>query len=107
MEEDAGPQVVDIAAFQSGGKSEGKKTLTTPDQMDRDRSFFTCCFAGANDELVVAVSDWEDLHFWSVPEGRFDRSTIHRQTMHLTFDDDQDVSGVFYNKHRSTLVSWG
>ena len=65
-----------------------------------------CCFAGANDELVVAASRRGDLHVWSVPEGRFNRSTIHRQTMHLTFDD-QEISGVFYSKHRSTLVSSG
>ena len=70
MEEDAGPQVVDIAAFQRGGKSEGKKTLTTPDQIDREGGGLgTFCFAGANDE-VVATSMNRDWNVWSVPNGR-------------------------------------
>ena len=106
--ENAGPQVIDLASFISGGENEGKKKLTPTVEKDHNwADNGACCFAGANDELVVAASRNRHLHVWSVPEGRFDRSTIHRQTMHLTFDDDQDVSGVFYNKHRSTLVLWG
>ena len=107
METDAGPQVIDLASFTSGGENEGKKTLTSTVENDHNwADNGACCFAGANDELVVAASRNRHLHVWSVPEGRFDRSTIHRQTMHLTFDD-QEISGVFYSKHRSTLVSSG
>ena len=71
----------------------------------RMRQTSVCCFAGASDELVVAASFNDDLHVWSVPEGRLVSSAVNQQIMHLTFDDNQYVSGVFYNKHRSTLVS--
>ncbi len=78
--ETAGPQVIDLASFISSGESKRKKTLTPT--VEKDHNWATngvCCFAGASDELVVAASRERDLHVWSVPEGRFDYSTIHRQ----------------------------
>ena len=108
FKEITGPQVIDLESFISGGENEGKKTLTSVVEKDYNWTLFgTCCFAGANDELVVAVSDWEDLHFWSVPEGRFDSSSpINQQIMHFTVDDHQ-IRGIFYSKHRSALISCG
>ena len=100
----AGPRVIDLESFISGGGDEGKKKLTSAIEKDhRWVSNGVCCFAGANDELVVAASYSNDLHVWSVPQGRFDSSSIHQQIMQLTFKDQQ-IKGVFYNKHRSTLV---
>ena len=103
----AGPQVIDLASFNSGGENKGKKKLTSTVEKDHHWTLHdTCCFAGANDELVVAASRERDLHVWSVPAGRFDSTTIHRQMMHLT-SNDLRIIGVFYNKHRATLVSCG
>ena len=106
--ETVGPHVIDLASFISLGENVGKKKLTSTVEKNHNWTRYggiRCCFAGANDELVVAASLERDLHVWSVPEGRFDNSTIHQQIVHLTFDDDQEIAGVFYNKHRSTLVS--
>ena len=105
MDTAAGPQVIDLESFISGGKNEGKKTLTSTVKNVHNWAPINgvCCFAGANDELVVAASQCDDLHVWSVPESRFDYSTIHRQIMHFTFEDDQKITGIFYNKHRSAL----
>ena len=103
-----GPQVIDLASFISGGgENVGKKKLTSTVEKNHNWAVNgVCCFAGANDELVVAASYCDDLHVWSVPEGRIDSSTDNRQIMHLvTFDDDQEITGVFYSKRRSTLVS--
>ena len=102
MEEDAGTQVVELAAFQSGKE---KKTLTTPDQMDRDwAGCGTCCFAGANDELVVATSKNRDLNVWSVPNGRLN-TIAQNHLMRLPSSPDRFVSAIDYSKKRSALIS--
>jgi len=109
MENGAGPQVIDLASFISGGKDEGKKTLTfTIEKVHQwvSGGNGVCCFAGASDELVVAASRERDLHIWSVPEGRFDADN-NQQFMHLTFICKQVISGLFYNKERSTLIASG
>ena len=91
------PQVIDLASFISGGEDEGKKKLTSTVEKNHNWAVSgVCCFAGANDELVVAASLLDDLHFWSVPEGG---SAVNQQIMHLKFaDDDQQIIGVFYSK---------
>ena len=98
-----------LASFISSGGDKGKKKLTSTVEKNHYWAVNgVCCFAGANDELVVAASRERDLHVWAVPEGGFDSSAVNQQIMHLTFsDDDQPIRGVFYNKHRSTLVSCG
>ena len=75
-----GPQVVDLPTFLSGNEDEGKKNLATGsgDEQKHKGYFWTenhICFDGANDELVVAVSNENDFHVWSIPEGRFDDPT--------------------------------
>ena len=105
MEEDAGPQVVDIAAFQSGGMSEGKKTVTTPDQMDRDWELGTGCFAGANDELVVATSKHRDLNVWSVPNSRVNTSALDTLMRLPSGTAQGSFSAIGYSKQHSTLIS--
>ena len=102
----AGPQLINLASFISGDELKGKKSLTsTVEKYHNWADNGVCCFAGANDELVVAASRQRDLHVWSVREGRSDSSTISEQIMHFTFDDDHPIRGVFYSKHRSTLIS--
>ena len=56
----------------SVNETEGKKSLSTADPKQVKQHFLTfkgasCCFAGANDELVVAASHDSDLYIWSVP----------------------------------------
>ena len=105
MEEDAGPQIIDIAAFKSGGENEGKKTLTTTDQMDLRLGLGTCCFAGANDELVVSASNRSNLYFWYVSNyGRLDTAIAANQPRRL-HQGDQMITATGYSKQRSTMIS--
>ena len=63
------------------------------------------CFAGENDELVVAASADRSLHIWSVTEGDGDRRID--QSL-LAFHGHQGhVIGVRFNKAYSTLASCG
>ena len=119
MKNTAGPQVIEIASFNSGGEDEGNKQLSSGIGNDSwtvngvcrfagaSRTVNgACCFAGANDDMIVAASRQGDLHVWSIPEGRFDSSTNNEQIMHLTFNDDGNgIKAVFYSKHSSALVS--
>jgi len=53
-----GPQVIDLASFISGGgENQGKKKLTSTVEKGHRWTVNNgvCCFAGANDELVVAA----------------------------------------------------
>ena len=107
MDTAAGPQVIDLASFISGDENEGRKKLASVIEKDHNwTEHGTCCFAGANDELVVAASLNDDVHVWSVPEGQLNSSTDNQQIMHLTFDD-QEIRGIFYSKHRNALISCG
>ena len=79
--EDKCPQVIEFPTFFSGNEDKGKKNLATgsgDDQNNKDYCWtknYACCFAGENNELVVAVSNENDFHVWSIPEGRFDDPT--------------------------------
>ena len=103
--ETGGPQVINLASFISGGgENVGKKKLASTVEKNHNWEVNgVCCFAGANDELVVAASLFDDLHVWSVPE---DRSAVNQQIMHLKFADHL-INGVFYSKHCGALVSSG
>ena len=66
-------------------------------------SLRSSCFAGDDDELVVAPSSDHQLFIWSVPEGRGDR-TIDQSLLSLT-GHQHAVNGVRYCKATSTLAS--
>ena len=105
FKEITGPQVIDLSVFTGGSELKGKKKLTST--VEKNHSWTVngaCCFAGANDELVVAASNWDDLHVWSVSQGHLNSSADNQQIMFLPFDD-QNISGVFYSKERSALIS--
>ena len=111
---DKGPQVIDLPTFFSGNEEEGKKNPTTGEDQNNKGFYWMdnggCCFAGENDELVVAVSKHRHLHVWSIPEGRFDDSTTGgavavEHLMHFLASDD--VVGLCFSKVRSALISAG
>jgi len=63
--------MADLSVFSSSNKGEGEgmlKLVTKEEENNDWTETSVCCFAGRNDEFVVATSD-EDLHMWSVPEG--------------------------------------
>ena len=101
--EAAGPQVIDLSVFTGGSELEGKKKLTSTVEKDHYWAINgACCFAGANDELVVSASNWGDLHVWSIPQGHLNSSADNQPIMFLPFDD---ANSVFYSKERSALIS--
>ncbi len=78
-----------------------KVQLTAPGYSVAGR--YTNCFAGVDDELVVANSSDHRLFIWSVPEGRGDR-TIDQSLLSLT-GHQRAVKAVRYCKATSTLAS--
>ena len=62
-----------------------------------------CCFAGDDDELVVASSSDRNMYIWSVPEGRGDQ-TINQSLLSLT-GHPYFINHVRYCKATSTLAS--
>jgi len=78
-----------------------KVQLTAPGYSSE--SLRSSCFAGDDDELVVAPSSDHRLFIWSVPEGRGDR-TIDQSLLSLT-GHQHDVKAVRFCKATSTLTS--
>ena len=62
------------------------------------------CFAGDDDELVVAPSFDHRLFIWSVPEGQGDR-TIDQPLLSLPGHHGHEINQVRYCKATSSLVS--
>ena len=62
------------------------------------------CFAGDDDELVVAPSSDNNLFIWSVPEGRGDDRTIDQSLLSLTGHQHR-ICNMRYCKSTSTLAS--
>ena len=67
------------------------------------RSRNSCCFAGENDELVVACSRDNNLFIWSVPEDgggrKIDHSTLQGHK--------NSIFSIRYCKVKSVLASCG
>ena len=102
MEQYAGPHVIDLLTLNNGDENEWKKKLDR--QVDRYWALGTCCFAGANDELVVATSSHhKDLYVWSVPNGRF--NTIVLDQPRRLPSGKQWITAMGYSKHRSSLIA--
>ena len=64
-----------------------------------------CCFAGDDDELVVAASSDHSLQIWSVPSGRGDR--IINQSLLSLRGHQKEINSVRYCKFTSALASGG
>ena len=107
MEKFTGPQVIDLLTLNNGDENEWKKTLTTADrQMDCNWGLGTCCFAGANDELVVATSSQrKDLYIWSVPNGRFNTIVLDQPRRLPSGQQHPFIPCMGYSKHRSSLIA--
>ena len=65
--------------------------------------FANCCFAGDDDELVVAAPSNENVFIWSVPDGQGDR-TIDESLLSLPGQYQCKISSVRFNKATSTLA---
>ena len=91
-----------LKGLNNGDENEWKKKLDR--QVDRYWALGTCCFAGANDELVVATSSHhKDLYVWSVPNGRF--NTIVLDQPRRLPSGKQWITAMGYSKHRSSLIA--
>lgn len=72
--------------------------------MDHDWELGTCCFAGANEELVVAASRYKDLNVRSAPNDRLNTIALDH-LVRLPSGADLGITAIGYSKHRSTLIS--
>ena len=81
----------------------GMVELTAPGYSVAKSEHSSNCFAGDDDELVVASSSDHRLFIWSVPDGRGDR-TIDQSLLSLT-GHQHEIHAVRYCKSTSTLAS--
>jgi hypothetical protein len=104
--ETGGPHVIELAAFVSGGMKDGKKNLISTDQNDNHwtEHDYNCCFAGANDELIVAASHHRGLLVWHVSDIGFNSSPVN-QLKRLQYI--QEVTSVCYSQQRGVLIACG
>ena len=105
-----GPQVIDLSAFINSGGNKGKKNLTITDHPPNWPITLPCCFAGTNDELVVATSNHhqDGLYIWSVPAcaARFHSIEADQKTTRL-HTNGANISAMFFSKNRCALVACG
>ena len=65
-----------------------------------------CCFAGDQDQMVVAASKDHSLRIWSVPKGEGNATTIDQSIVTLR-GHQNTIRSVRYSKATSTLASGG
>ena len=63
------------------------------------------CFAGQDDELVVAASKDHSLHVWSLPESQGRDVTVNQSAIALR--GHTDVLTVRYDHNNDVLASGG
>ena len=64
-----------------------------------------CCFAGNNDELVVAGSDDGNLYVWELPCNIVGEQRIDEPLVVLRVGHDAEINNVRYSKQDCVLVS--
>jgi len=98
------PVVYNVPATeQQKQRPAGKVQLTTPGHFVADEGNSNSCFAGDDDELVVAASSDHRLFVWFAPEGIGNRSVNHSL---LSFSGHQrPIDQVRYCKAISSLAS--
>ena len=82
-------------------------TMKSPGYFTPLVGFDSCCFAGDNDELVVAASKENNLHIWSIPDEQSiigNRKTADQSLLSLR-GHQKRISCVRYCKATSLLAS--
>ena len=69
LESNYPPVLYDIAAKRQMEIGHGRMQLVMPEEFNRPLLMDSACFAGQNDELVVAGSEDSGIYVWTIPEG--------------------------------------
>ena len=64
------------------------------------------CFAGQDDELVVAASEDHSLHVWSLPDSQ-GRDTTINQSIFALRGHTEEVYSIRYDHNNDVLASAG
>ena len=66
-----------------------------------------CCYAGANDELVVGASNNNDIYIWSAPPSDGDGQRQVKLPLRILRGHQDVVRSVRYSVHNDALASCG
>lgn len=67
----------------------------------------SCCFAGIDDELVIAASDDDNLNIWSLPDSKGQDCQVNQPLRVLTTGrhDEGFINCIRYSSNSSTIIS--
>ena len=83
----------------------GKVLLNDADFCIEELGWDTCCFAGLEDDLVIAASD-SDLFVWSLPDENRGINCTVNQSLHVFRDGHADsIRSIRCSRDKSAIVS--
>ena len=100
------PIVFDVPSEEQMGGAPGKMRLSSQGFSLPDIGSNTMCFAGKDDELVVAASQDHSLHVWSLLDSQGRDITINQSLIALR-GHTGDVYTVRYDHNNDVLASGG
>ena len=98
------PVVFDVPSEEQMGGAPGTVGLSSQGFYLPDFGFNTMCFAGQEDELVVAASEDHSLHVWSLPDSQGRDTTINQSAIALR-GHTAPVLTVRYDHNNDVLAS--
>ena len=98
--------VFDVPTEEQMGGAPGKVRLTSQGFSLPDIGWNTLCFAGEDDELVVAASKDHSLHVWSLPDSQGRDVTINQSLIALR-GHKGPVFSIRYDHNNDVLASGG
>ena len=100
------PVVFDVPSEEQKDGATGKVRLSSQGFSLPGGGSNTICFAGKDDELVVAASKDHSLHVWSLPDSQGRDMTINQSLIALRGNNDE-VYSVRYDHNNDVLASAG
>ena len=100
------PVVFDVPLEEQMDGATGKVRLISPQFSLPDAGINTLCFAGKEDELVVAASEDHSLHVWSLPDSQGRDITVDQSLIALRGHTAR-VYTVRYDHNNDILASAG
>ena len=100
------PIVFDVPSEEQKDGATGKVRLSSSGFSLPDFGWNTLCFAGEDDELVVAASKDHSLHVWSLPDSQ-GRDTTINQSIFALRGHTEEVYSIRYDHNNDVLASGG
>ena len=100
------PAIFDVTSEEQKDGATGKVRLSSPGFSLSYVGWNALCFAGKDDELVVAASKDHSLHVWSLPDSQGRDTTVNQSLIALR-GHKGPVYSIRYDHNNDVLASGG